>query len=109
MSSSITGSAVTRAGGGGGGSNGYATSNGNAGSGGGGRSGVNPTVNTGSGGGGADRGGSGATTGASGIVILRFPTASGTPTIGSGLTSSTSTDGSDTIIQFTAGTDTITW
>ena len=109
MASSITGSAVTRAGGGGGGSNGYSNSNGNAGSGGGGTPGNNPTVNTGSGGGGGDRGGSGATSGASGVVILRYPTSGGTPTIGAGLTSSTTTDGSDTIITFTAGTDTVTW
>ena len=48
------------------------------------------------------------TGGASGIVILRYATSQGTPTIGAGLTSSTTTDGSDTIITFTAGTDTIT-
>ena len=66
-------------------------------------------MNTGSGGGGADRGGSAGTGGASGIVILRYATSYGTPTIGAGLTSSTTTDGSDTIITFTAGTDTITF
>ena len=89
VSSSITGSAVTRAAGG-------AGNNTTAGG-----------TNTGTGGGGALSGASGA--GGSGLVILRFPTAYGNPTIGVGLTSSTSTSGSDTIISITAGTDTVTW
>lgn len=66
-------------------------------------------MNTGSGGGGADRGGSSGNGGASGIVILRYATSQGSPTIGAGLTSTTTIDGSDTIITFTAGTDSVTW
>jgi len=87
-SSSITGSAVTRAGGGGGGS--YTGSQGAGGSGGGG-AGAGGGVNTGTGGSGTANTGSGgggsagvAGAGGSGIVIIRYPTA-GTvilPTVG---------------------------
>jgi hypothetical protein len=42
-------------------------------------------------------------------VILRFPTAAGTITIGAGLTGSTSTSGSNTIATITAGTGNVSW
>jgi len=78
VSSSITGSAVTRAGGGGGANHNGGT-NGSGGSGGGGNAGTsnqNATANTGSGGGGHPTGingdGSSAGTGGSGIVIVRY-------------------------------------
>jgi len=94
VSSSITGSAVTRAGGGGGfGGSGSAS----GGSGGGGANGGAGTVNTGGGGGSTKNANGGA--GGSGIVILRMPTAkysgttTGSPTV--------TTSGSDTILQFT--------
>ena len=48
-----------------------------------------------------------ATNADSGVVILRF--AGSTPTIGAGLTYSEATVGGDTVLTFTAGTDTITW
>ena len=68
------------------------------------------TVNTGAaggaGGGGSVAGTAGA--GGSGIVILRYPNTY-TITVGSGLTSSTATDGSDKVTSFTAGTDTISF
>jgi hypothetical protein len=71
--------------------------------------GDNGTVNTGGGGG----AGSGyylpAGSGGSGIVILRFPTTAGMPTVGAGLTYTDTTSGSDTVITFTAGSDTIAW
>ena len=105
LSSSITGSAVTRGGGGGGHDSGSVTPGG---SGGGGDSGADPstvagngTANTGGGGGG---GGGGfeqdGGDGGSGVVILRMATANysgtttGSPTV--------STDGSDTILTFNA-------
>jgi hypothetical protein len=46
--------------------------------------------------------------GQSGIVIVRYPNTY-TITVGSGLTSSTVTDGSDKVTSFTAGTDTISF
>ena len=46
--------------------------------------------------------------GGSGIVILRYPNTF-TITVGSGLTSSTATDGSDKVTSFTAGTDSISF
>ena len=112
LSSSITGTAITRAGGGAGNSNatggagGGANSGGNAG-------GQNATANTGGGGSGAGSytnatrtGGSGG----SGIVILRWATADATITVGAGLTDGgVQTDGSDSYIVFTAGTGTITF
>jgi hypothetical protein len=97
ISSSITGSAVTRTGGGAGGN--ADVSVGPGGSGGGGGTGVAGTVNTGSGGGGDDGGGgSGAGAGGSGVVILRVSTAAysgtstGSPTV--------TTDGTDTVLTF---------
>ena len=47
-------------------------------------------------------------TGGSGIVIVRYPNTY-TITVGAGLTSSTTTDGSDKVTSFTAGTDTISF
>ena len=105
LSSSITGSAVTRGGGGGGG--GYATSGGSGGSGGGanGDSGLGSnqassgTANTGGGGGGGRAGGGVGGAGGSGIVILRMLTSkySGTTTGSPSVT----TSGSDTILTYT--------
>jgi|9_EtaG_2_1085328.scaffolds.fasta_scaffold08739_3 hypothetical protein len=104
-SSSITGSAVTRAGGGGGGINNTSTA-GSGGSGGGGAGATSSsgnatpgTANTGGGGGGGSEGGT--TTGGDGgkgVVILSVPTAkysgttTGSPTV--------TTSGSNTIMQF---------
>jgi hypothetical protein len=102
LSSSITGSSVTRAGGGGGCSNGLEGSGGTGGGGkglGSGGGAVSGTVNTGSGGGGANATGSGGA-GGSGVVILRMPTANysgtttGSPTV--------TTNGSDTILVYNA-------
>ena len=114
LSSSITGSAVTRAGGGGGGRS-SSTPAAVGGSGGGGNGGTNGaagsagTVNTGSGGGNGYNAASGA--GGSGVVILRWATADAT--IGgtrTGLTDGgVQTDGSDSYIVFTAGTGTVTF
>jgi hypothetical protein len=42
-------------------------------------------------------------------VILRYPTASGTITIGAGLTGSTATDGSFKVTTITAGTGNVSW
>ena len=102
MSVSITGSAVTYAGGGGGGSDSSPTRAGGAGGGGLGQGlnndGGDGTANTGGGaGGGGENGQPG--NGGSGIIVLRMPTASysgittGSPTV--------TTSGSDTIIKFT--------
>ena len=46
--------------------------------------------------------------GGRGLVILRYPNTY-TITVGSGLTSSTATDGSDKVTTFTAGTDSISF
>ena len=93
LDSSITGSAVTYAKGGRRGQTSSPTA------------GDVAVANTGNGG---NAGGSGLTCrpGASGIVILRYP-ASASLTIGSGLTSTTTTSGDEKITSFTAGTDTI--
>ena len=69
------------------------------------------TTNTGGGGGGGsvDSGGSAQSAGGeggSGIVILRYPSAK-TITVPGGLTATTTTLGSDTIVTFTAGTGNI--
>lgn len=113
ISSSITGSAVTRAGAGGGGApNGNTPGSGGDGGGGGGgqnlvRDGIAGTANTGSGGGGAsDQGSNGQPSGAggSGIVIVKYPNTL-TLSIGAGLTSSTTTSGNYKITSFTAGAD----
>ena len=109
-SSSITGSAVTRAGGGGGGGD---DSNGPGGTGGGGdgkqggESAGHGTHATGGGGGGsifnqaAGRGGTG-------IIILRYPNAYTIANPGGGLTLSTSTTGSDKVTQITHPSPTAT-
>jgi len=110
---SITGSSVTY-GGGGGGTGESATASGTGGTGGGGNgstsTGSAGTANTGGGGGGgvnlSTHGDGGA--GGSGIVIVRYPNTY-TLSAGSGLTSSTTTDGSDKVTTFTAGTDTISF
>jgi hypothetical protein len=47
--------------------------------------------------------------GGSGVVILRYPTAAGTITIGAGLTGTTTTSGSNTIATITAGTGNVSW
>ena len=119
LSSSITGTAVTRAGGGGGGA-GNASWNplgaGSGGSGGGGagnygdgnQTGTAGTTNTGSGGGGGTGGGSGdGGNGGSGIVILRYSNVYTLTNPGAGLTLSTATDGSDKVTTITAGTGNI--
>ena len=95
-SSSITGSSVTY-------STGGTGNNNTAGS-----------ANTGDGGGSSSSNGGGGSSGegkagGSGIVVLRYATADATITIGAGLTSSSTTSGSDTIVTFTAGTDTISF
>jgi hypothetical protein len=126
LSSSITGTSVSRAGGGGGGvrtdtspysggTAGTASDGGGAGGGGGSNgayaNGSNGTANKGGGGGGASgiyttyTGGSGG----SGIIILRYATADVASYSQTGLTISSSTDGDDTILQITAGTGTITF
>jgi hypothetical protein len=93
LPSTITGSSVTRAAG----AAGYFRT-GNAAGG----------TNTGNGGGGKDTtGGGSGFAGGSGVVIVRVPS-SITFTIGPGLTSSSTTVGSDTVYTFTAGSDTVT-
>ena len=47
--------------------------------------------------------------GGSGVVILRYLTASGTITIGAGLTGFTETDGSYKVITLTAGSGNVSW
>jgi hypothetical protein len=66
------------------------------------------TVNTGGGGNGSGNTVGGVSAGGSGVVIIRYPS-DYTVTVGSGLTSSTSTDGADKVTSFTAGTDTISF
>jgi hypothetical protein len=97
MASEITGTSVTRAGGGGSHQNGVGQNGGGNANG-----GTSGTANTGGGGGGNNGGGG------SGVVILRYP-ASATITVGSGLTSSTATDGADKVTTFTAGTDNVSF
>lgn len=97
-SSSITGSAVTRAGGG-------ASNTGTGGSGGGGNYGIDGSANLGGGAGGGAQGGSG-------VVILAYPSASGDLTsIGAGLTYSLSTVSRSGfhVYTFTAGTGSVKW
>ncbi len=113
---SITGTSVTYSGGGGGGGNTGGSppyNEGVGGTGGGANSGANAgTVNTGGGGGGGTWTNNASTTtqrggaGGSGIVILRYPNTF-TVTIGSGLTGTTATTGSDKITTLTAGTGNI--
>lgn len=114
LANDITGTSVTR---GGGGASGGLIANqdsltgpGTGGTGGGGDYNVAGTANTGGGGGGINSSNSSVQQGkpgGSGLVVMRYPTASGTITIGAGLTSTTATLGSDTIVTFTAGTGTI--
>ena len=111
LSSSITGTAITRAGGGGGTDFGGSYPSGNGGAGGGGTGGRTAATrpgatNTGSGGGGGIPTGQPGGGGGSGIVILRYPS-SNTITVGAGLTASTSTIGGDKVTIFTAGTGSI--
>ena len=111
---SITGSSVTYAGGGGGSSEGAGYGNGGAGGGSNGTSTLdastsNATANTGGGSGGKGGGAAGSTgSGGSGIVVLRYPNTF-TVTIGAGLTGSTTTDGTDKVTTFTAGTGNISF
>jgi hypothetical protein len=105
---SISGAAVKYAGGGNGATNSTNPNNGGGGYQNGQRDG---TVNSGSGGRGGPNPGTAALeygAGGSGIVILRYPNTL-TISVGSGLTSSTATDGSDKVTSFTAGTDTISF
>tara|TARA_R100001509_G_scaffold26112_1_gene13655 strand:- start:186 stop:1133 length:948 start_codon:yes stop_codon:yes gene_type:complete len=100
LNSSITGSSVLRAKGGDSGTGG--TNSGNS-----------ASANTGMGGNGSSYNSAGygsrkGGNGGSGIVIIRYPNTY-TITVGGGLTSSTTTDGSDKITSFTAGTDTISF
>jgi hypothetical protein len=96
LASSITGTSVIRASGGSGYSQETATP------GGGGKTGAAGVDNTGGGAGAYGIGGSG-------VVILRYPSAAGTITLGAGLTGSTSTVGSDKVTTITAGTGTVSW
>jgi hypothetical protein len=116
-SSSIPVNITTYGGGGGGGGKAAATATtpgaGGSGGGGGGSNGTtaatNGTANTGGGGGGGATESAGTPgTGGSGIVVIRFNSALKI-TIGAGLTSSTETSNSDTIVTFTAGTDTVSF
>jgi len=68
--------------------------------------GTDGAANTGTGGGGGS--GNAGGDGGSGVVILRYPSTK-TLTVGSGLTSSTATVGSDKVTTFTAGTGTVTF
>lgn len=95
LASSITGSSVTRAVGGDGGDD---DANQTA--------GANGTANTGNGGAGGE--GAAGGSGGSGVVILRYPSTA-TLSVGSGLTYSTATVGSDKVTTFTAGTGTVTF
>jgi hypothetical protein len=119
VASTITGSSVVRGGGGGGGryTGASGVTTGIGGDGGGGNGGTNTdddtagTANTGGGGGAAAWPGPGwgyaGSAGGSGIVILRYPNNFTITNPGGGLTSSTSTSGSDKITTFTAGTGNI--
>lgn len=114
LASSITGASVIRGGGGGGGQDnrGGTSRRGAGGAGGGGAGGgvgTAGTANTGGGGGGGGFGGGGGGNGGSGIVIIRFSDTIANPTIGPGLTYTSTTDGSSKVFMFTAGTDTVVW
>jgi hypothetical protein len=88
VSSSITGSPVTRARGGAGGSGGGAG-----------------TANTGNGGGAGPSAGAGG----SGVVILRYPNTFTIANPGGGLTLSTTTVGANKVTTITAGTGNVSW
>ena len=114
----VSGTSVYYAGGGGGGEWSGNSSNGISAAGGLGGGGIgaakgygnggNGVANTGGGGGGSSDSGSIQGNGGSGVVIVRYPNAY-TVTIGAGLTGPTTTDGSDKVTTFTAGTGTITF
>ncbi len=94
MSSSITGSAVYRAGGGAGTADG--ADDGTAGQG------------TGTNTGGGEDGAPSTSGGDDGVVILRFPSYY-TISIGAGLTSTSATVSTDTVVTFTAGTGSVSF
>jgi len=114
VSNSITGSATFYAGGGGGNTDSVRGLGGDGGGGNGStyydNNATPGTANTGGGGGGGWAGQPKTTqNGGSGIVILRFSTQQGTITVGAGLTSSSTTSGSDTIVSITAGSGNVSW
>ena len=119
LSSSITGTATTYAGGGGGGAynySGYSFTPGTGGTGGGGNgsnstNGSNGTDSLGGGGGGGNlRTTSTGGSGGSGIVVLRYATADVDSYTVSGAAPTETTDGTDTILSFTTvGTGSITF
>jgi hypothetical protein len=119
LSSSITGTATTYAGGGGGGAynySGYSFTPGTGGTGGGGNgsnstNGSNGTDSLGGGGGGGNlRTTSTGGSGGSGIVVLRYATADVDSSTVSGAAPTETTDGTDTILSFTTvGTGSITF
>ena len=103
LSSSITGTSVTRAGGGGGATVYGSDANGGTGGGGNGGSGTSGAINTGSGGGG------GGGNGGSGIVILKYPDTK-TITVGSGLIASTAgPSGGYKVTSITGGAGNVNW
>jgi len=115
--STISGASVTRAGGGGGGSDNARGDSPGTGGAGGGASGSNgsadavaATANTGGGGAGGSnsplRYGS---AGGSGVVIIRYRTSDATISVGAGLTATSTTYGTDTIVTFTAGNGTVSF
>lgn len=118
VNSSISGSTVMY--GAGGGAGGYsgaaslptaagsASSGGGAGASGSGAAGTAGTANRGGGGGGGSGGNGAGGAGGSGVVILKFAD-SFSPTVGAGLTYSSTTSGGYKIFTFTAGTGTITF
>jgi len=110
LASSITGSSVTRAGGGGGSGDNGDGAGGAGGGGAGGSPGVNATANSGGGGGGTRPNNQNGRNGGSGVVILRWLTASGSITVGAGLTAdATGTDGSHSYKVFTAGSGNVSF
>ena len=117
LATTITGSSITLGGGGGGGQKNRADApiaSGGIGGGGPGEGNNTPavdgTINLGGGGGGrAGAGGTTLTLGGSGRVILRYASVYGLMTIGAGLTYAQTTDGSDYVYDFTAGSDNVSW
>lgn len=114
--SSITGTAVTYAGGGGGGggyNTGTPTGIGQAGGGNGGVGAGGPglpaTANSGSGGGGGGWNEALGANGGSGLVIIKYTSSATMTNPGGGLTFSTATSGGFKITTFTAGTGTVTF
>ena len=75
--------------------------------GGGSRTGGHGSTNTGNGGEGRE--GTSAYSGGSGVIILRYPTADAGSYSQTGLTISSTTSGSDTVLTITAGTGSIIW